>query len=588
MPEAPDPVTSQVDDDASRRAPAAVRDVRHWSARRWATVLHVVSLVMGFFVLLWIDRHQWFSGDEWAFILKRGLLGHSQLGLLQPHNEHWSTAPILIYRALFSVFGVRTYTPYLVVLLLFQVVVAHLLWRVMVRAGVQPLIATAAATVFMVLGGGWENLINPFQVSFLGSVAFGLAALLVMPERGGFQRRDVYGWILNVVALTFSGVGITMVLVVGGVAYARRGWRVAAQVVSVPGVVYLLWYAGWGRDATAVGQEPLSTALQHSPAFVWHGLVESVDATTGLAGSGAVLLILLAIWLVRVVRPEVEPWPIVFALALGAPVFLFLAGIRRSGLGTDAAAAPRYVWIVVALLLPVAALAASRMLDGRSLAVPAGLVATAVLLTVGLSTMNYNATRNAPTKQENERRLVAAAALLQSGAPVVSDFPLPELDPDITSGPLLAIARSGDLPNVAISATDRLDAATFLQLTGSVGGRASTATAGLATIDEVHGAEVTRVASRADCVTVSPDSDAPTVVLSFSEPGHLTARPEHGGVFTTQLEAVDGSARSLVRSWPVPGGERLVLEVSATEPRLRLTVPVTGDSTLCNVEAATS
>jgi hypothetical protein len=404
-----------------------------------------------------------------------------------------------------------------------------------------------------------------------------------MPEHGRFERRDVYGWLLNVLALTFSGVGITMVLITGGAALARRGWRVALAVVSVPGVVYLLWYVGWGRDAKSVAQEPLRTALQHSPAFVWHGLTEAVDATTGLVGTGAVLLVLLAIWLIKVVRPEREPWPMVLMLGLGAPVFLFLASIRRSGLGVGAAAAPRYLWVIVALLLPVAALAASRLLDGRPLAVPAGLVATALLLTVALSTLNDNASAIATTKQENERRLVAAVDLLRSGAPVVSNYPLPELDPDITDRPLLALARDGKLPDVATDAADRLTAAAFLQVAGSVNGHRASIARGDALIEAVEGASAMPTPGQSTCVTVSPTSDDPEVVLSFAAPGHFSASPEHGGVYVTQLEAADGGVRSLPRSWSVPGGDRLVLSVSATEPRLRFTVPISGDTTLCNV-----
>ena len=118
-------------------------------------------------MLLWIDRHQWFSGDEWDFLVRRGVLGHSELGLLEPHNEHWSTFPVLIYRALFSVFGVRTYTPYLVMLIVAHLLAAHLLWRLMMRYGVDWLLATGAAAVFMVLGAGWEDLINAFQVTFV-------------------------------------------------------------------------------------------------------------------------------------------------------------------------------------------------------------------------------------------------------------------------------------------------------------------------------------------------------------------------------------------------------------------------------------
>ena len=98
---------------------------------------------------------------------------------------------------------------------------------------------------------------------------------------------------------------------------------------------------GWGRHASAVEQESLSTSLQKAPEFVWRGLVAAVDGVTGLAGIGPVVLVLLTIWVVRSNRTPREPWPPVLALFVGAPIFLFLIDIRRSGLGTDAAAAPR-------------------------------------------------------------------------------------------------------------------------------------------------------------------------------------------------------------------------------------------------------
>ena len=356
----------------------------------------------------------------------------------------------------------------------------------------------------------------------------------------------------------------------------------------MPGVIYLLWYAKWGRHAVSVNQEPLKTALQKAPEFVWHGLVEAVDATTGLAGSGPVLLVLLAVWLLKVVRPRLEPWPAVLMLAMGAPVFLLLAGIRRSGLGVGAAAAPRYLWVIVAFLVPVAALAASRLIQGRPLAVPAMLIATALLLTVGLSTLNENASAIATTKEENERRLVAAVELLRSGAPVVSDFPLPELNPDITNGPLLAIARDGELPDTSITEQDRLTAAAFLQMIGGVGTRPAPAARGDATVEAVAGATATPTPDRPRCVTVAPTSDAPVVTLSFADPGYVTARPEHAGTVVTQLEDAGGGARSLARPFAVPGGDRLVVSVTATEPWLQLTLPMSGDTTLCNVGGSRS
>ena len=54
---------------------------------------------------------QWFIADEWAFLADRdgGDLGD----LLRPQNEHWSTIPILVYRGLWHVVGLRSYVPYL-------------------------------------------------------------------------------------------------------------------------------------------------------------------------------------------------------------------------------------------------------------------------------------------------------------------------------------------------------------------------------------------------------------------------------------------------------------------------------------------
>src|SRR5438067_573536 len=94
-------------------------------ARRVAVGAHVASLVGGFLVLLCCNRGQWFWGDEWAFLAHRRVALTGEHGLWAPHSEHWSTGPILLYRALFALVGLRTYVPYVVVLLLLHVGVAH-------------------------------------------------------------------------------------------------------------------------------------------------------------------------------------------------------------------------------------------------------------------------------------------------------------------------------------------------------------------------------------------------------------------------------------------------------------------------------
>ncbi|HEX3678271.1 MAG TPA: hypothetical protein VHU90_00970, partial [Galbitalea sp.] len=435
------------------------------SVRSRATVIHYVSLGGALLFLLWTARHQWFSGDEWDFLVNRHVLGHHGLDLWEPHNEHWSTIPILIYRALFSVFGVRTYLPYLLVLFGFHLMVAHLLWRLMLRVGVEPMLATAASAVFAVLGAGWEALVFAFNFTFMMPIAFGLLALLLMPDRGPFQRRDVYGWVFNVVGLLCSGVAITMVVVVGFTALLRRGWRVALLTVSVPALVYFVWFVLRGRHAESVDQQPFTTAVQQAPAFVWRGLVGAVEGVTGLSGSGPVILVLLAIWLVRSARPFTPSWSVVLATALGAPLFLFLVDIRRSSLGVEQAAETRYSYVVVALLVPVAALASTALIAGRPFRPYLLFGVTAALLLVGASSLAKNANDPRARQARKQNRIIAAADFLRSGAPTVSDTPAPEFAAYLKSADLVALARQGKLPgNVHVTESDRLTAAEFLQL----------------------------------------------------------------------------------------------------------------------------
>ena len=128
------------------------------------------AAVQVFALFFWLNagRLEWFYLDEWDFLAQRKA---TNLGdLLRPHNEHWTTIPILVYRVLYGLFGLREYFPYRLVVVLVYVVAGALLYVVILRAGVQPWIATAAATAFALFGAGWENAIKPFQMTFTGAV----------------------------------------------------------------------------------------------------------------------------------------------------------------------------------------------------------------------------------------------------------------------------------------------------------------------------------------------------------------------------------------------------------------------------------
>ena len=144
-----------------------------------------------------------FFADEWAFIESRALADPGSWWA--PHNEHWTTLAILVYRALVETVGIGSYVPYLVVVALLHVAVSALCYLLLERSS-GPLFALAGSAIVLVFGSGFENLYWGFQISFVGSVALGLAAMVVMDAGPSPGRALVVAGLL-LASLASSGVG---------------------------------------------------------------------------------------------------------------------------------------------------------------------------------------------------------------------------------------------------------------------------------------------------------------------------------------------------------------------------------------------
>ena len=126
---------------------------------------------------LHVGRHQWFLVDEWVFLTNTGFGPHD---LLAPYNAHWTTLPILAYRSLFALAGLRSYVPYQLVTIGLHLGTAALLRVIMRRVGVGPWIATLAASLFVFFGAGAQNVLWAFQMTFVGALVLGLVSLVLL------------------------------------------------------------------------------------------------------------------------------------------------------------------------------------------------------------------------------------------------------------------------------------------------------------------------------------------------------------------------------------------------------------------------
>ncbi|MDP8928878.1 MAG: hypothetical protein M3O70_09960 [Actinomycetota bacterium] len=440
--------------------PHAATPARDGPYERAALALHLISLAAGLVALVVLSRNQWFVSDEWDFLADRPL---SDLrALFIPHNEHWSTLPIVVYRLLYATVGLHSYLPYLVVGFLVHLGSAHLLWNLQRRAGADAWIATATSGAFVVFGAGGENLLTAFGLTFDTSVLAGLGQILLVDHAGGFGRRDAGGFVLALAGLLSSGIAITMVAVAGFTALLRRGWRAALVTVGPPAVIYVIWLAIIGH--LGLGAHRGSIDVANIPPFVWRGVTNTVDISLGLSGAGVIVVAGLLVWCVRHRGELRQRAAAVTACAAGSAAFFAVAGFGRAGMHAQQAESSRYLYVAGALLIPMVGVALSDLARRPRLARAVALVLVAVVAANGWRLLTYRARVEADLEQQLRRIILAASRLDLSPSELLTLVPEPRFSPNLGYPELLRMRSEGRLPDGDdATRADELSALTYLQ-----------------------------------------------------------------------------------------------------------------------------
>jgi hypothetical protein len=356
-------------------------------------------------VLLWFGRDQWFFLDEWAFFVHRELGDVSSM--LEPHNGHWVTLPAVFYRVNFRLFGIDSYLPYQLPLVLVHVGIVALLWLTMRRLGVRPAIAALTALPFAFFGAGSTNIVFAFQIALTGALFCGLAQLLLADHDPPTDRRDAIGVAFGLVGIMCSAVGVPLVIGVAVAVLIRRGWRPALLHAVPLGVVYIAWYisfaSGRSNREYYFGPRTVSfVAEMGRGAFV--GLGQSGAVGLALAASAAIGVV-ASVRLAYIDRQR-APVAVVAALLVSFLAFGWFTAIGRVDIfGVVSAATERYAYVAAALFLPLVALGAEYLAQ-RWLVL--GLVPVA-LLAIGLPG-NVDGLRDRPPYSLGSRNAVVAVA----------------------------------------------------------------------------------------------------------------------------------------------------------------------------------
>lgn len=350
---------------AAAAAPSGRRTDRLEAARRWATTKTPADLLAagaiclsGGLLLHWLSRLT-FWRDEWGFLLHRR--GWSLNTFFDPAVEHLVAIPILIYKLLLEIFGMDSPAPFqLVAVITFLASLGLVYLYVRPRAGAW--LALAAILPILFLGPAWDDLLFPYQLTWFGSVACGIAALFCLERR--LPGWDIAATGLLCAGLLYSDAGIPFV----AGALVEIGMRPdrfrRVYVALVPTLLWVVWYLGWGHTAqTFVSVHNLANV----PSYVLDGLSSSVAALLGLStppGGGAVgtasslewgrplLLAALVVACWRIYRIG-TPSPRLVATIVILLGFWALTGLNSSVLGLPTVG--RYQYFGVVLLVLVAA-----------------------------------------------------------------------------------------------------------------------------------------------------------------------------------------------------------------------------------------
>jgi len=413
--------------------------------QRAAFWVFVAAQGLIFIALIWNFHGGWFVADEWVFLA--GRTAGNLSSLFRPYHEHWSTLPILYYRLLWSVVGIRTYLPYLVSVVTLHITIGFLLRSIMMRALVLPWIATLSALVFSLYGAGYSDISYGFNVGFDGSIVFGLLFLLAVDHAGAVGRRDVLGVLAGLAGLMCSGIGVAMIVAVAIAISIRHGVRRALLLILPLAGIYLVWFATVGHSAFSK-----HSSLADLARFAALGVAFTFSSLGHSPIIGSLLVVLLIVGAVIGIQSygSVElrsRYSAPYSLLIGAVAFMVITGSGRADFSLpsmETYASSRYIYVVAAMLMPAIAVAASQVILRWSRAWLLVVVILVFGLPGNIALLHRN--NHLHTLDDYRQFILSIPRLPVANRLPRSVLPDPYFDPAITLGWLLDGVQSGRIP----------------------------------------------------------------------------------------------------------------------------------------------
>ena len=211
----------------------------------WSLTAMVAALI----VIRYSHSH-YFIMDDWVVFGSRldqkSLYGFDDY-LLRRHNEHLIGGLVLWNFILASIFGLTSYTPWVITVVLVNLFVTWVLRQYMTRIGVHPILAAVASPLFLLIAPlGTLAYWGPTQI-FILTLAMNLVHYSLTSHPGSaITKRDVFGAMISTLAVFIFSISVITIPVIAWMQVWHRRWT-RALVALTPLLIYGLWTLSYGN-----------------------------------------------------------------------------------------------------------------------------------------------------------------------------------------------------------------------------------------------------------------------------------------------------------------------------------------------------
>jgi len=391
--------------------------------------------VVSFVLSLWINRHTWFLGDDFAILTDRYFAsseGNWSRALLIPHNDHLIALPALIFIGLGHVFGLNNHLVYMLPAIFMHIGILFAIAIILRKRCASTLTALSAVCCVAFMSAGYEVLMMATNMAHVAPIFLGLYQLILVDHDGEISKRDIAASLLGVVAIFSAGTSVPIIAAIALFLILQRQFKRAILIAVPPATMWLMWYFKYGSLNHGIKGEmqyATFTKMAQIAQYATQGLEGSLEAITHVGGSSAFVILLCFFGLYKTsITSKTLVMP--FCMAVGSVVFYFVTGYSRVTFGAPVSS--RYVYMGAIFLIPLVFIGIESLLEqvaSRHIFTIAATVWISAMGIVGFLAATETSPYTDPARRE---AIESVRDLVASGSTEVAGTPSPIFDPNLT------------------------------------------------------------------------------------------------------------------------------------------------------------